>query len=300
MYEAKEAGKSRHAVFEPSMYEAIVERLALEGDLRDASVDPAAAGFALVYQPIVELGSGAVRGMEALLRWSHPTRGRLTPDMFIPLAEQTGAIVHLGGWVLRTACAQLETWRRNWIEHGLPADTLPSVTVNISGRQLLEAGFVDEVADAIRLTLAAPRRITLEITETVIMQDTERTLSMLTRLQALGVRLAIDDFGTGYSSLSYLQKFPVDILKIDRAFVDGVARGDAEAALARTIIALGHTLGLRTVAEGVEDVAQRDQLRRLGCQLGQGYLFARPMLPADATEWILARQPRVGMVRGAA
>jgi len=300
MYEAKEAGKSRHAVFEPSMYEAIVERLALEGDLRDASVDPAAAGFALVYQPIVELGSGAVRGMEALLRWSHPTRGRLAPDLFIPLAEQTGAIVHLGAWVLRQACEQLESWRRTWLEAGLPVDTLPSVTVNISGRQLLEDGFVDEVADAIRLTLAAPRRITLEITETVIMQDTERTLSMLTRLQALGVRLAIDDFGTGYSSLSYLQKFPVDILKIDRAFVDGVARGDAEAALARTIIALGQTLGLRTVAEGVEDVAQRDQLRRLGCQLGQGYLFAKPMLPADATEWILARQPQVGVVLDAA
>jgi len=300
MYEAKEAGKSRHAVFEPSMYEAIVERLALEVDLRDASVDPAAAGFALVYQPIVELGSGAVRGMEALLRWSHPTRGRLAPDLFIPLAEQTGAIVHLGAWVLRQACEQLESWRRTWLEAGLPVDTLPSVTVNISGRQLLEDGFVDEVADAIRLTLAAPRRITLEITETVIMQDTERTLSMLTRLQALGVRLAIDDFGTGYSSLSYLQKFPVDILKIDRAFVDGVARGDAEAALARTIIALGQTLGLRTVAEGVEDVAQRDQLRRLGCQLGQGYLFAKPMLPADATEWILARQPQVGVVLDAA
>jgi len=300
MYEAKEAGKSRHAVFEPSMYEAIVERLALEGDLRDASVDPAAAGFALVYQPIVELGSGAVRGMEALLRWSHPTRGRLAPDLFIPLAEQTGAIVYLGAWVLRQACEQLESWRRTWLEAGLPVDTLPSVTVNISGRQLLEDGFVDEVADAIRLTLAAPRRITLEITETVIMQDTERTLSMLTRLQALGVRLAIDDFGTGYSSLSYLQKFPVDILKIDRAFVDGVARGDAEAALARTIIALGQTLGLRTVAEGVEDVAQRDQLRRLGCQLGQGYLFAKPMLPVDATEWILARQPQVGVVLDAA
>ncbi len=300
MYEAKEAGKARHAIFEPAMYVAIVERLALEGDLRDASVNPAAAGFALVYQPIVELGSGTVRGMEALLRWSHPTRGNLPPDMFIPLAEQNGAIVHLGAWVLRQACQQLETWRLTWLEAGLCADTLPSVSVNISGRQLLEDGFVDEVAAALRLTLVEPRQITLEITETVIMQDTERTLSMLRRLQALGVQLAIDDFGTGYSSLSYLQKFPVDILKIDRAFVDGVARGDAEAALARTIIALGQTLGLRTVAEGVEDALQRDQLHRLGCQLGQGYLFAKPMLPADAIHWLLARQPRVGMQLDAA
>jgi len=300
MYEAKKAGKSQHAIFEPSMYEAIMERLALESDLQDAAVDPAAAGFSLMYQPIVELGGGAVRGMEALLRWSHPTRGRLAPDMFIPLAEQTGTIVHLGGWVLRQACQQLESWRLTWSDAGLPADTLPSVSVNISGRQLLEDGFVEDVAAALRLTLAMPQRITLEITETVIMQDTERTLTMLRRLQSLGVRLAIDDFGTGYSSLSYLQKFPVDILKIDRAFVDGVARGDAEAALARTIIALGHTLGLRTVAEGVEDVAQRDQLQRLGCQMAQGYLFAKPMIPADATLWLLAQRPRVGVVRNAA
>jgi EAL domain-containing protein (putative c-di-GMP-specific phosphodiesterase class I) len=220
--------------------------------------------------------------------------------MFIPLAEQTGTIVHLGGWVLRQACQQLESWRLTWSDAGLPADTLPSVSVNISGRQLLEDGFVEDVAAALRLTLAMPQRITLEITETVIMQDTERTLTMLRRLQSLGVRLAIDDFGTGYSSLSYLQKFPVDILKIDRAFVDGVARGDAEAALARTIIALGHTLGLRTVAEGVEDVAQRDQLQRLGCQMAQGYLFAKPMIPADATLWLLAQRPRVGVVRNAA
>lgn len=287
MYDAKESGKARHTVYIPAMYDAIVRRVALETDLRDASADPARAGFALAYQPIVELSSGSVRGMEALIRWSHPTRGFTTPDHFIPLAEQTGIIVPLGRWVLRQACRQLEEWRIAWVAASLDPETLPTVSINISGRQLQEEGFADEVADALRLTRAPPQRITLEITETVIMQDTERTLATLQRLQGLGVRLAIDDFGTGYSSLSYLQKFPVDVLKIDRSFVEGVARGDSDAALARTIIALGQTLGLPTVAEGVEDTAQRDQLRLLGCQYGQGYLFAKPMLAPAATAWLL-------------
>ncbi len=286
MYEAKKTGKSRLTVFAPEMYHVIVERLTLESELRAAMADPAAAGFALVYQPIVELGNGAVRGMEALLRWQHPARGLTSPVDFIPLAEQTGLIVPLGTWVLRQACLQLEAWRKAWAANGRDPESLPSVTVNISGRQLQEPDFAEVVEQALRLTLAPPRCVTLEITETVIMHHTDATLATLHQLKARGLRLAIDDFGTGYSSLSYLQRFPVDVLKIDRSFVDGVARAGSGEAFARTIIAMGQSLGLRTVAEGVESTAQRDVLRRLGCQLGQGYLFARPMTSDAATAWL--------------
>ncbi len=287
MYEAKETGKMRHTVYAPAMYDAIVQRLVLESELRGAETDPVAAGFSLMFQPIVELASGMVHGTEALLRWAHPTRGFTTPDHFIPLAEQTGMIVSLGRWVLEQACRQLEVWRVLWEQEGLDPDTLPGVSVNISGRQLQEADFVDMVAGAIGLTAAPTRCITLEITETVIMSRSADTLETLRRLKELGVRLAIDDFGTGYSSLSYLQKFPVDVLKIDRAFVEGVARGGSDAALARTIITLGRTLGLRTVAEGIENESQRDELRTMGCHLGQGYLFARPMPAAEIAMWLL-------------
>jgi EAL domain-containing protein (putative c-di-GMP-specific phosphodiesterase class I) len=271
------------------MYEAIVRRLQLAADLRDAATDPAAAGFTLAFQPIVELDGAVVRGMEALLRWRHPQRGDTMPGEFVAIAEETGAIVPLGTWVLREALASLATWRRLWSIEGRDPDTLPAVGVNISGRQLQQPDFVARVSDALRRSGVPARQVTLEITESVIMQRTEETLATLRALRALGVRLAIDDFGTGYSSLSYLQKFPVDILKIDRAFVEGVARGGSDAALARTIIALGDTLGLRTVAEGVEEGAQADQLRALGCRLGQGYLFTPPLSASDAVSWLSAR-----------
>ncbi len=293
MYEAKEAGKSRHAVFEPAMYDAIMARLRLESDLRDASMNPELAGFSIVYQPIVELNGGGVSSMEALLRWQHSERGATSPIDFIPLAEHTGMIVPLGLWVLEQSCLQLVRWQQAWSRQSGHPESMPSVSVNISGRQLYEEDFVEQVAETLRRTGADARFLTLEITESVIMQRTEETLETLRSLKTLGVRLAIDDFGTGYSSLSYLQKFPVDVLKIDRAFVEGVARGGSDAALARTIIALGDTLGLRTVAEGVEEAAQRDQLRLLGCQLGQGFLFSRPLSADTAFEWLLARIPGV-------
>ena len=286
MYDAKERGKATHAVFRAAMYDAIVQRRALESELREAALDPAAAGFSIVYQPIVELATGQVRGMEALLRWKHPVRGVTAPDQFIPIAEQTGMIVPIGRWVLEQVCRQLDDWRMLWQALGRDPDTLPSMAVNISGRQLQESNFIEVVEHALQLTACPARLVTLEITETVIMQRTEATLTSIQRLKSLGVMLAIDDFGTGYSSLSYLQRFPVDVLKIDRSFVEGVAKGGSDSALARTIITLGATLGLRTVAEGIEDVAQRDQLRLLGCQFGQGYLFARPLAVAAATQWL--------------
>jgi diguanylate cyclase (GGDEF)-like protein/PAS domain S-box-containing protein len=308
MYEAKAAGKARHAVFEPAMYAAVRERFELEGALRRAAEAPAAHGFALVYQPMVELATGAPRGAEALLRWRRPGHGPVSPAEFIPAAEATGAIVPLGRWVLTEACAQLAAWHARWAADrqagraaradGARADDAhaPAVAVNISGRQLEAPGFVGEVAEVLRRTGAPAARVTLEITESTLMHDAEEALATLAALKALGVRLAIDDFGTGYSSLSYLQRFPVDVLKIDKSFVDRVARGGSEAALARTVVALGAMLGVRTVAEGVEDPAQREALRAIGCDDGQGYLFARPA-PADEAAALL--WPSAGARRAA-
>jgi EAL domain-containing protein (putative c-di-GMP-specific phosphodiesterase class I) len=213
------------------------------------------------------LASGRIVGVEALLRWNHFKRGLVTPNEFIPLAEESGLIIPLGRWALHEACRQ----------GALFASPALSISVNLSGRQLQHAGLTDDVVDALRRSGLPPDRLVLEITESVIMQDTEATLHRLQELKQLGIRLAIDDFGTGYSSLGYLQRFPIDILKLDKTFVDGVARGGTDAALARAIIALGDTLHLRTVAEGVEHAQQRDELLALGCELAQGYLFARPL-----------------------
>ncbi len=289
MYEAKGAGKARHAVFEPVMYDAIVQRLRLEADLRAAVRAPETSGLSLVFQPIVDLASSEVRSLEALLRWTHPEHGMISPSVFIPIAEQTGAIVQLGRWVLERACEQMKIWRAQWWRAGLPMDEFPTLSVNISGRQLAERDFVYELQELVQRVNVPAELLVLEITETVIMQDTDRTLSSLSALKALGVQLAIDDFGTGYSSLSYLQRFPVDVLKIDRAFVEGMGLGTSDTALARTIVTLGRTLGLRTVAEGIETEAQRVALEDMGCHLGQGYLFAKPLAAHAVAELLLRR-----------
>ena len=273
LYRAKAVGKGGHAVFDPEMRRAALERLALEADLRAAAE---LGELRLVYQPLVELASGRVVSCEALLRWQHPQRGLVVPNAFIPLAEETGIIVPMGRWVLREACAQLRRWEA-------ALGRAPAIAVNVSARQLDDAAFVGDVAAALADTGADPAMLTLEITESVIMRRPDVTLATLHELKAIGVRLAVDDFGTGYSSLSYLQRFPVDVLKIDKSFVDAVADGGSGAALARTIVAMGEALGLRTVAEGVEREDQRAALAALGCPLGQGYLFARPLDVADMT-----------------
>ncbi|MGZ8471650.1 MAG: EAL domain-containing protein [Gemmatirosa sp.] len=279
MYRAKHAGKGRTEVFAPEMHAAIVDRLALEADMRRAINDPASAQFAVHFQPIVRLEDESVVGVEALARWNHPMRGPLPPTTFIPIAESSGLIVPLGAWVLREACRAGQRWTASRRE---TPDAPPlTLTVNLSGRQLQAPGLVDDVAAALAESGLDPASLVLEITETVIMQQTEANLLTLHALKALGIRLAIDDFGTGYSSLSYLQRFPIDILKIDKSFVDGLSRGGSDAALARTIIALGDTLALRCIAEGVEDDAQRTHLQALGCDYAQGFLFARPLPPAD-------------------
>lgn len=275
MYHAKAAGRGGYKVFEKGMHAAVLERLELECDLRSALERDE---LRLLYQPIVDLESSRLLGVEALLRWQHPTRGMLTPNYFIQLAEETGLIVPIGRWALAEACRQAREWELTSSD-GQPI----TMSVNISGRQLVEASLVSDVAATLRTTGLDPSLLKLELTESILMRDTEQTLATLHNLKALGIHLAIDDFGTGYSSLSYLQRFPIDTLKIDKAFIDGVARGGSDAALARTIVSLAGLLELSTVAEGVEGDDQRAHLLELGCVRAQGYLFARPLVAGEVT-----------------
>ena len=288
MYTAKSRGKGRHETFEAHMHREVMNRLELEGDLRRAVAG--GTEFALVYQPIVDLRSGAVSGVEALVRWNHRGRGLMYPSQFIPLAEETGLIVPLGTWVLREACRQAQEW-----DSRSPGGAL-TLTVNLSGHQLQHAGIVDVVHDALAASGLAGDRLVLEITESVLMQQTDLMLQRLRALKTVGVRLAIDDFGTGYSSLSYLQRFPIDILKIAKPFVDDVGLPSTDPALARAIIALGETLCLRTIAEGIEAPEQLAGLRALGCELGQGYYLSRPLSGAAMGE-LLTQRP-IGLLAG--
>jgi diguanylate cyclase (GGDEF)-like protein/PAS domain S-box-containing protein len=275
MYLAKRAGKDRFEIFESAMHVQVVERLQLEADLHQAI-----AGDQLVlhYQPIVTLAGRHTVGLEALVRWEHPDRGTISPGRFIPLAEETGLIVPIGRHVLREACRQLACWRTR-----IPGGDQLTVSVNVSMRQLLVGDLVEDVRRALLdAGLPAPA-LTLELTESSLATDAEQAIEALRRLKALGVRLAIDDFGTGYSSLAYLHRFPVDMLKIDRSFVSSVASGQQSPALARAIVDLGRSLGLVTLAEGIEHDLELSQFRELDCTLGQGYLFARPAGP-DAIE----------------
>jgi diguanylate cyclase (GGDEF)-like protein/PAS domain S-box-containing protein len=280
MYAAKRQGKSRYALFEPAMHATVVERLDLAADLSRAVEK---RQLHLCYEPQITLASGRICCLEALVRWRHPARGEVSPGEFIPLAEETGMILPIGSWVLREACRQVKAWQERW-----PTPAPLTIAVNLSARQLQHHGIVDEVSAALADAGLDPQSLVLEITETAIMEQLDAAIMILTALRRLGVRLALDDFGTGYSSLSYLQRLPVDILKIDRSFVAGVARSIEDSALARGILTLANTLGLETVAEGIETAEQLAALRELGCQLGQGYFFARPLGPA-AVDALLER-----------
>jgi diguanylate cyclase (GGDEF)-like protein/PAS domain S-box-containing protein len=269
MYMAKRDGKGTYRVFEPAMHAGVVERLELKGDLQRAIE---AGDLRLNYQPVVTMAGERIEGFEALVRWEHPTRGPIPPLQFIPLAEETGLIVPLGRWVLGEACRQARL-----IQDRFPQDPPLGMAVNLSVRQLQHPVLVQQVVEALTESGLDPGSLTLEITESVLMSDAQSTIVRLGELKAVGVRLAVDDFGTGYSSLSYLSQFPVDILKIDRAFVRPVADGVEESALAAAIVKLGDALHLQTVAEGIEHRDQMSRLVQLGCDKGQGYYFAKPM-----------------------
>ncbi len=277
MYTAKSKGKNRVEVFKPSMHMAAIARLALKGDLERALEREE---FSVLYQPIINLKSGQVTGVEALLRWHHPRRGVVGPTDFIPVAEETGLIIPLGRWVLNEACRQAMAW-------DLETPTPLRMSVNVSGRQIHQPGFAGEVAEVLAVTGLDPARLTLELTESVLMQDVDVTAATLADLKRLGVRLAVDDFGTGYSSLSYLRRFPIDELKIDRSFVSSVNVGPDQSALVRSIVKLGDTLHLETVAEGIEEAEQLRELTGLGADLGQGFYFAKPLTP-DAISALIA------------
>jgi diguanylate cyclase (GGDEF)-like protein len=282
MFHAKQGGKGGFQEFEPGMRAAVAERLALKAELERAV---AGQEFLLHYQPIVLLENAEICGVEALIRWQHPERGLVPPYQFIPLAEETGLIVPLGRWVLMEALRQARVWQEEF-SGGVPL----LVSVNLSGRQLDSDHLVDDVTTALDRTGIDASSVILEITETTLMEDVEAAIERLHELKRLGVQIAIDDFGTGYSSLQYLRQFPADIIKVAKPFVDGVvARGSDEYRIADAIVRLGETFNLRALAEGIELPEQREMLRELRCELGQGYHFAKPLPPEGVADLLRAQ-----------
>ena len=280
MYRAKALGKARCELFDTSMREAAVARLAMETDLRRAVER---GEFRLHYQPIVSLATGAITGFEALIRWQHPERGLVPPMDFIPVAEETGLILPIGSWVLREACRQMRTW-----DMLARPDPPLIVSVNLSGKQFVQSDLIAQIEEILATTGLAASSLKLEITESMIIQDLDSAVAILQRLKSLGVRIAIDDFGTGYSSLSYLDRFPIDSLKIDRSFVQSMRIDRSE--IVRAIIALAHSLGLDVIAEGVDAEDQVAQLGCFGCEYAQGYLYSVPLKPTDAEMLVLAHR----------
>ncbi|WP_233624800.1 bifunctional diguanylate cyclase/phosphodiesterase [Actinoplanes sp. ATCC 53533] len=273
MYQAKKQGKDRYEIFEPAMQEAFQAGLEMEADLRRAVVRHE---FELRYQPIVHLKTGEITGLEALVRWQHPERGIIPPLDFIPLAEETGMIVPIGEWVLREACRQAARWNERR-EGKRPL----TVSVNMSAVQLDQSDLPEMVASALSNSGLPATSLVIELTESLLVDHRPSTLAQLQQIKSLGVRLAIDDFGTGYSSLAYLRRFPIDIIKIDKSFVDDVGDVPAAAALTLGIIQLGQALHLSTIAEGIEDAGQLSELTDGNCELGQGYYFAEPLTDED-------------------
>jgi EAL domain-containing protein (putative c-di-GMP-specific phosphodiesterase class I) len=279
MYRAKASGAGNYERYHPRLHVALVERLQLEAELRQAIAN---GDLELHYQPALSLATREIKGVEALARWKHERRGYVSPGEFIPLAEQTGLIRRLGRWGLLEACRQLAQWHAEYPEHaGM------TVSVNISGRHLEDASLIDDVQDALAESGIEPGRLVLEMTESVLMAHTEENVELLGRLKELGVGLAIDDFGTGYSSLAYLHRFPADVIKIDRSFVERLGGSESDTELLRTIVQLGQSLKMVTVAEGVETAEQVDVLRGMGCELAQGFHFHKAVT-ADHLEQLLA------------
>ena len=276
LYRAKAVGRGAYCFFDPEMGQRMQERLALERDLRQALANKQLEIF---YQPLINLKSNEICGCEALLRWNHPTRGRVSPAEFIPLAEETGLILPIGDWVLRQACAEAANW---------PADI--KVAVNLSVAQFKSPNLVQQVISALASSGLAPRRLELEITESVMIEDGDAALVAVSRLRELGVAIALDDFGTGYSSLSYLRRFPFDKIKIDRSFVSCLTgKNDQAAVILRAFSGLGISLGLATTAEGVETEEQLERVRAEGCTEVQGYYFSKPVPAMDIAALLAPR-----------
>jgi diguanylate cyclase (GGDEF)-like protein/PAS domain S-box-containing protein len=278
MYRAKEHGKNNFQFYSAQMNLHSFERLVLERFLRHALEQDE---FQVYYQPKINLVTGCVTGMEALLRWFHPGMGMISPVKFIPLAEETGLIVQIGAWVLRAACAQNQAWQ----QEGLPP---LRVAVNLSARQFAQSGLHDMIIGVLEETGLAPQLLELEITESVTMENPEHAAILLKKLKALGISLAIDDFGTGYSSLSYLKRFPIDSVKIDRSFIKDIPDDEDDVAITQAVIAMAHSLRLKVIAEGVESEQHVEFLREHGCDEAQGYLFGKPM-PADEFRQLILR-----------
>ncbi len=282
MYQAKTAGKDYHLAVNSGTNGPALKRLKLERDLRRAIEREE---FRVYYQPMVELASGTLVGVEALVRWNHPRRRLVPPDEFIALAEETGLIMQIGRWVLEEACRQAKEWQEQY-----PLDGSLTISVNLSAKQLQQPQLVEEVAQVLHTTRLDPVCLILEITESTLMEDILSTTATLKKLKNLGVRLAIDDFGVGYSSLSFLKHFPIDMLKIDKSFVDGLGQVANEAAIVSGVIHIAHALGLKVVAEGIESIEQLGQLTALGCDMGQGYHFAKPLSVQEARGALLDRE----------
>jgi EAL domain-containing protein (putative c-di-GMP-specific phosphodiesterase class I) len=284
MYRAKSLGKSRHEVFDKEMHTHAVNLLHMETDLRRA-LDR--REFAVYYQPIVSLETGEVQGFEALLRWRHPSHGFISPAEFIPVAEETGLILPIGRWALEEACRQMREWQGQF-----PHAAEMYVSVNLSGRQFANPQLIDQIEEALRSTGLPPQSLKLEVTESVVMGDIEKTIEMLRQLRALGVESSIDDFGTGYSSLSYLHHFPSSTLKIDRSFIGRMGAANEKGEIVRTILLLARNLGMKVVAEGVETEGQLAQLQDLSCDYGQGYLFSKAVNAAAVGRVLSESSPR--------
>jgi EAL domain-containing protein (putative c-di-GMP-specific phosphodiesterase class I) len=268
MYTAKATGKGGFAIFQPSFYAAVVRRHALKGDLERAVDDKR---FVLHYQPITDLTSGQTTSIEALVRWRHPKRGLVLPSEFIPFAEESGLILPIGRWVLERAIKEAQGWQ------SAGGATPPRLSVNVSARQMQQAGFVDEIAALLASSNFPASRLTLEITETLMLQDAQLMMERLQAIRDLGVCVALDDFGTGWSSISWLRDFPVDSLKIPKELIGGLGATERDWEFARAIVTLGHSLRLGIIAEGIEYADQVDRLRSIGVESGQGFFFSPPV-----------------------
>ena len=288
MYKAKSSGKARYALFDVALHAEVAQRLRLEGDLRRALAE---GQLAVAYQPLYELASGRLSGFEALARWTHPADGVVGPDRFIPIAEESGLIVQLTDFVLHRACHQLKEWQLMD-----PVFGALTMQVNVSGRDLDQKGLVARVTHAIVEARLQPQHLILELTENILMDRLESALPVMVELRALGIGLSVDDFGTGYSSLAHLSSLPIDSLKVDRSFVRSLRAGSKESMVIRAIVHLGNALGKGVVAEGIETASQFDQLREMGCRLGQGFFMSRPLAPT-AVEMLLEQTLAMG-IRG--